>query len=144
MGRPALSDAEKKARKTFDPRYSEEARGEAAAAKVIAFPSLQDVPKCSFPLDEEGQRIYDDLTRTLFEQGRLTVLTHLEVSALAGGISAERRKIDMGKAPSAIAFVRFMERIDKLQRASVDRAFAGSTTGDRQNKFARSGFAARR
>lgn len=144
MGRPHLSDAEKRQRGTFDPRYSEEARGKAAAAKVIAFPSLQDIPKCSFPLDEEGQRIYDDLTRTLFEQGRLTVLTHLEISALAGGISAERGKIEKGKAPSAIAFVRFLERIDKLQRASVDRAYAGSSTDGRANKFQTSGFAARR
>lgn len=144
MGRPALSDAEKKARQTFDPRYSEQARGQAASAKVIAFPSLQDIPSCSFPLDDEGQRIYDDLTRTLFEQGRLTVLTHLEISALAGGISAERAKISAGKSASAIAFVRFLERVDKLQRASVDRAYAGSSTEGRSNKFARSGFAARR
>lgn len=144
MGRPHLSDAEKQARGTFDQRYSEEARGKAAAAKVIAFPSLLEIPKCSFPLDAEGQRLYDELARVLFEQGRLTVLSHQEISALAGGMSAEREKVAKGKAPSAIAFIRFLERIDKLQRAAVDRAYAGSSTDGRANKFQNSGFAARR
>ena len=144
MGRPSLSDEEKRRRGTFDTRYSAEARAEASLSKVVAFPALREIPECMFPLDEAGQKLYDDLARVLCEQGRLTVLSHAELSSLCGGMSAERSKIAAGKSASSTAFVRFLERIDKLQKAAIDRAYAGSTTQDRPNKFARNGFANRR
>lgn len=144
MGRPSLSDDEKRRRGTYDPRYSAEVRAEAALAKVVSFPTLREIPECMFPLDVEGQKLYDELSRVLFEQKRLTVLSHAELSALCGGMSAERDKISKGKSASSVAFIRFLERIDKLQKAAVDRAYAGSSTEDRPNKFARNGFSARK
>ena len=144
MGRPSLPDAEKRAKGTFDPRYSSEERAVRRAENVIAFPAFEVVPPCIFPLEEEGQKLYDSLTRSLQEQGRLTVLSHAEASALCGAVSAQRQKMTDGANVPIGTFVKILERIDKLQRADVDRAYVGSTTADKPNKFAKNGFARKR
>lgn len=144
MGRPALSDAEKLRKGTFDKRYSQEARSVGAVTNLVAFPSLREIPACMFPLDAQGQALYDELARVLFEQGRLTVLSHAELSALAGGMTQVRKKIESGAPAPAGAFKAFLERIDKLQKASIDRAYAGSSTEGRSSKFRNSGFANRK
>ena len=71
----------------------------AALAKVVSFPHAPGDPGCMFPLDVEGQKLYDELSRVLFEQKRLTVLSHAELSALCGGMSAERDKISKENRP---------------------------------------------
>lgn len=146
MGRPALTDEEKKAKGTFDPRYSAEARSERAGSVVVAFPTLQDVPPCRFPLTPggAGQATYDQLIRTLHEQKRLTVLLHMEVEMLAAGLDNIHARMAQGKNVPASAFTNILARIDKLQRADHDRAYQGSQTEPQRNKFARNGFAARR
>lgn len=145
MGRPALSDAEKRAKGTFDPRYSAEARGERATSVVVPFPTLQDVPPCRFPLTPggAGEQTFNQLIRTLHEQKRLTVLTHMEVEMLSAGLDNIHKRMAEGKNVPASSFTNILARIDKLQRAENDRAYAGSEL-PRQNKFARNGFAARR
>lgn len=143
MGRPALTDGEKRAKGTLDKRYTEEARAERVSATVVAFPTLQKIPKCPFPLDNEGTKIYDSLTRSLFEQGYLTTLTHLEISSLAASVTSMRTKMASGLNVPVGSFTSILERIDKLQRANVDRAFHGQRSPDQRNKFASSGFAVR-
>ncbi|WP_293862458.1 hypothetical protein [uncultured Alsobacter sp.] len=145
MGRPALTDAEKKAKGTFDPRYSADARAERATEKVVTLPVLDHIPKCRLPLAPGGigQETYDSLIRTLHEQKRLTVMSHLEVEALAAGYEVLHRKMSAGGNVPASAIQGILSRIDKLQRMDVDRPFAGSST-DRPNKFSRNGFAQRK
>jgi hypothetical protein len=146
MGRPALTDAAKLAKGTFDPRYSEEARAERSGQTVVAFPTLQEIPECRFPLEPGGigQQTYDRLIRTLHEQGRLTMLTHMKVEILAAGMEDLRNKMASGMRVPAGLPSRLMTSIAELERESVDRAFNGSSVKGQENKFLSNGFAARR
>lgn len=146
MGRPALTDAEKKAKGTFDPRYSAEARAAAATSKVVAFPTLDQIPECRFPLKEggHGQKAYTEIVRRLHEQQRLTMMAHLEVELLALGLDDIHSKLAAGQRVPSTAITTILGRLDKLQRMDVDRAFPGSEGGGRQNKFSRNGFASRK
>lgn len=146
MGRPALTDAQKIAQGTFDPRYSEEARAERSGQTVVAFPTLQDIPECRFPLEPGGigQQTYDRLIRTLHEQGRLTMLTHMKVEILASSMEDLHTKMRTGMRVPANLMSRIMVSIAELERESVDRAFNGSSVKGQENKFLANGFAARR
>lgn len=145
MGRPALTDAEKKAKGTFDPRYSAEARAEAATSKVVAFPTLEEIPACRFALKPKGhgEEVYTEVMRRLHEQKRLTMMVHIEVELLAATLDDIHAKMAAGQRVPASAFTSALARLDKLQRMDVDRAFHGSST-DRPNKFSRNGFAQRK
>lgn len=100
---PSQSDEEKKARGTFDPRYSEEARGRRLSDKLFAGPGYQDVPDPENPLTDYEQKIYFELCGQLLRQGKLTMSTRdiaEEVALLKG---SRRMKIECGlKVPAYI------------------------------------------
>lgn len=83
-GQTGLSDEEKKRRGTFDPRYSEEKKTEAKAAKVVTGPWLSQIPPPDFNLDTVGRKKYDELTKILLDQNKLTTVTreHAQIIAI--------------------------------------------------------------
>lgn len=145
MGRPALTDAEKREKGTFDPRYSAEARAAAAAEKVVSFPELVEIPSCRFRLTPggHGEKVYTELMRRLHEQRRLTMMMHLKVEAIAAGIEDIHRKVDEGLRVPATAYTTLLQAVEKIERMNVDRAFPGSSA-ESTNKFSRNGFAQRK
>lgn len=74
-GRTPHSDAEKRRKGTFDPRFSEEARAERAHAKVVTLfggDRLGEVPEPPEGLSPQAVQDYYAKARRLHETGRLT------------------------------------------------------------------------
>lgn len=141
-GHNKLTDAEKIARGTFRPSRSDEVYAERAGAKVVAFPRLREIPVPDLPLNEVGQKKYDELTRALFDADKLTVVTKTAAEQAAALHQEIHRRMSDGKpVPASLS--------DKLQRALAQLKIAEdaptiASPGNRVNKFAGTGFSTRR
>jgi hypothetical protein len=137
-GHNKLSDAEKLRRGTFEARHSEAASESRAAGVLLTGPWLTSIPAPTYKLGKAGKSLYDDLTKELFEQNKLTKITHLQASLAA----LLHQKIDAlasaGKSPSANDFAKLQSALRDLKVA--ENATVTASPGQR-NKFAGSGFA---
>lgn len=74
-GNNRLSDAEKKAKGTFRADQSEAVYAARAGANVITGVFLSRIPEPTIPLNDDGLAKYDEYTKLLFDQNKLTVVT---------------------------------------------------------------------
>jgi hypothetical protein len=142
MSRKPLSDREKIARRTFRRDKSEDARALIGLTKVHAFPTFREIPRPTVPLGQTGQAEYDTLSRVLFDAGRLTLLTQRSIEALAVAKDAITMLHASGKPASARILEQMNRALGDLRLADVDPTI--TPREPEKNRFARSGFAARR
>lgn len=137
---PVLSDDEKKARRTFRPNQSVAVMEEKRAAKVVTGPWLHQIPEPGLPLGDVGRKKYDELTKMLFDQNKLTVSTVGLAEQAAVLYQEQHKRLTAGRdVPAYLA--------DKIQRAlsglKIAENAAPITNPDRENKFQHVGFAHR-
>ena len=139
-GRPALPDAEKKRRGTFDPRKSEAAR----AQKVVALfgDQIEHIKDPPAALHADAKREYWRWCEGLRAAGKLT---HLWVERVLSYSIARHNvltSIDKGKLPRSddMRFIQAFQR--DVGFIDADTPIAGQAAGDGR-KFARIGFASR-
>lgn len=143
MGRHAQSDEQKKAKGTFKPSQSDEARRTVAVSNVLVFPAIPSIPKCSLPIPEDGagMRAYNSTCQDLLNAGLLTKITlrlaenlalvehNIESSLLAG------KKVT-GRDLTVRASV-----VSKLEMLNVDQNIVAGQT--KKGTFGTNGFAGR-
>jgi hypothetical protein len=142
-GRPALSDAEKIKRGTFDPRWSEKSRVERKIDKVVSLfgDAISVVPPAPKGLHEDTQREYQRWCRALLESGRLTVLWVEKITLLAMAKHNNLTRLSDGKMPRGEDMRAMKTILSELTGINADTPI--STTGEQGRKFARFGFAGR-
>lgn len=140
MPRPQLSDATKKARGTFRADKSEEVYAAKRAEKVVVGPWLSSIPEPDMPLDENGRAKYDELTKILFEQNKLTKVTCMDCELVALHWQGIKARIAAGKAPSSDSLKQIASITQRLRIAEDAPAIANPT---QRNKFASIGTANR-
>lgn len=138
--RVRVSDAQKKAKGQFQPDRSEAAYAERLAAKVVSGPWLHQIPEPGLPLNEVGRKKYDELTKMLFDQNKLTLSTAGLAEQAASLYQEQHKRMSAGQnVPAYLA--------DKIQRAlsglKIAEHAAPITNPDRVNKFEHVGFANR-
>lgn len=96
-GRTGLTDEEKRKRGTTDQRYTEEARLERAAAKIVTGVFLPKVPDPSLPLNEIGKAKYVEFATLLLESGKLTKIVAEDCERYAVMYQQVHAKLAEGK-----------------------------------------------
>jgi hypothetical protein len=141
-GHNRVSDEEKRRRGTYRADRSEAVYGERRTALVVSGPWLSAIPEPVVTLKDIGRRFYDDITRQLLDQNKLTRLTQLAAERLAQ--SYERRVVlsEQGKYPTATDDAQFDRAMKALQIA--ENAPKITKPDAQQNRFARNGFSNRR
>jgi hypothetical protein len=140
-GHNKIGDDEKRRRGTFRADRSEEARAQAAAAKVVTGPWLTSIPEPELPLNEVGRKKYDELTKVLFDANKLTAVTRMAAEQVAVLFQEQHARLSAGKSvPASLS--------DKLQRALSTLKIAEDAKPienpeGKKNKFARCGFSSR-
>lgn len=140
-GANKLSDEEKRRRGTFRPSRSEETYKEAAGAKVVAGPWLTTIPEPGLPLDEVGRRKYDEITKALFDQTKLTMATVLIAEQYALQYQQVHKRLSEGRNVPAST----TQLLDKMLRdlRIAEEAPVIASPGEKQSKFRRVGFSTR-
>lgn len=134
-----LSDEEKRRRGTFRPDQSEETYAARAGAKVITGVFLPKVPEPSIPLSDVGRAKYDELTKLLFEQNKLTVVTCGDCERMAVMHQQMHERLQAGKSVS-MDLIKRMDSISMRLRIAENAPTIADPTA--KNKFANSGFSA--
>lgn len=137
MGRHALSDAEKKAKGTFRPDQSEAVYSAKRAEKVIVGPWLTSIPDPEMPLNAVGRAKYDEITKLLFDQNKLTKVTCMDCEILALHWQNVQGRIAAGKAPSSDSLKQISTITQRLRIAEDAPAIANP---NQKNRFEGSGF----
>lgn len=141
-GRPALSDAEKKRRGTFDPRYSEAERSGRSEAKVVSLfgqDALSVVPEPPRGLTQKALANYELWTRRLHEAGRLTQIWVDKITMYAVRRHSIEARLADGKSPKSDDIKACELFLRELGHLNVDQPRAGQdSTG---KKFGRVGIA---
>ena len=143
MPRPGLSDEEKRARGTFDARYSEAAKSARAESNVVAIfgDRLEAIPDPTVPLAASALTFYRKWSQRLFDLGKLTELAVMEVQAAAAaqhGIEVRMREGKLPRGQDQQAVTRFLNRMREL---NVDAPSSPSQVG--VSKWSQLGFAKR-
>lgn len=141
MGRNALSDEEKRKRGTFRADQSEAAYAAARAEKVIVGPWLTAIPDPEMPLNEIGKAKYDQVTKLLFEQNKLTKVTCMDCEVLALHWQNVQGRIAAGKAPSSDSLKQISAITQRLRIAEDAPAIANP---NQKSRFEGSGFSSSR
>jgi hypothetical protein len=141
-GRLPTSDAEKRQKGTFDPRYSEEARAKRLQGNVVALrPDLvSTLPECPDSLAGEARDFFLKWTRRLYETGKLTDLLVLEVENAASAHQNIRVLGRDGKAAKGADMTVIRSFISRMTYLSVDTPSAPQVT---TSKWSAIGFAPR-
>lgn len=143
MGIHALSDAEKKRRGTFKPEKSEEARARKAVDNVMAFPVLDEVPRCRWPLKPNGLGLqsYTSWCRRLINAGLLTDVSLGYVEQFAIAEDKIEKRLDGGlDVPDKAMEVR-RSALMKLEALNVDTSLVPNQA--QKGAFGKNGFAGR-
>lgn len=143
VGRPHLSDDEKRRRGTFDPRYSAEARGTRRAEKVVALfkDRVEEIPPPPAGLSQPAMEEYMRWCRTLHHEQKLTVLWVEKITLYAMAKHNNLTRLAAGKM-SRLEDTRIMKSIlSELTGINADAPINPTETQSR--KFARIGFAKR-
>lgn len=140
-GHNRISDAEKKAKGTFRVDRTEEAYAEKAGAKVLAFPTLRQIPDPQLPLNEIGLAKYQELARLLFDAQKLTAITRDAAEAAAVQWQGMHKSLSEGKDIPAHRYLAF-ERAMKIINVANNAPQIGGVP--QRSRFAQCGFAHRR
>jgi hypothetical protein len=143
IGRPPKSDAEKRLKGTFDPRFSEAARAANLQGNVVALRPdvVSSLPECPNSLSGEAKEFFLKWTRRLYETGKLTELLILEVETAAAAHQNIRIAGRAGKSSKGGDMTAIRAFINKMTYLSVDTPAA---LGDaKPSKWAAIGFAPR-
>lgn len=143
MGRHAKTDAQKIADGTFKQSRSETARKTAAVSNVLAFPVINDIPRCDFPLPEDsvGMRTFNSWCRDLIDAGLLTKVSLGYVTNLALADHKIEVCLLAGKnVPDRLSIVR-QSALMKLEALNVDKDLVSGQT--KKGIFGKNGFPAR-
>ena len=132
-----LSDEDKKRKGTFRPDESETALAAKAGAKVITGVFLPKVPDPSVPLNSVGKAKYDELTRLLFEQNKLTVVTCDDCQRYAVMHQQMHDRLTAGKSVS-MDLIKRMDAISIRLRIAENAPTIASPGA--KNKFEGAGF----
>lgn len=143
MGRHPLSDEEKKRRGTFREEQSDNSRRVSAVGNVLAFPTLTNVPPCSFPLPENGKGMhtYNSWCRDLIEAGLLTKVSLAFIEQLAIADHTIEQAILSGKTPPGRATNDRGTALRRLELLNVDQNLVAGQT--KKGVFGKNGFPAR-
>jgi hypothetical protein len=140
-GHNRLSDAEKIRRGTFDKRTSEAAQAEKAGRKVVVGPWLNEIPDPELPLNEIGRKKYDELARSLFETGKLTMATKMLAEQVAVLFQQMHQLLSAGKSvPTNLS-----EKIQRVifQLGIAENAPQIAAPQGQKRKFAHCGFSSK-
>lgn len=143
MGRDALPDAEKIRRGTFCENRSDNTRRTTAVGNVLTFPTITQIPKCKFPLPEDGLGIqtYNRWCQNLIDAGLLTEVSLGFVESLAIADHTIDISIRQGKAPPGRATNDRNRALAKLELLNVDKGIVKGQT--KKGAFGKNGFPAR-
>lgn len=132
-GRPPISDAEKKRRGTFDPRWSEEKRAARAQNNVVALfgaDAVASIPEPPAGLSERAKAEYERWTRRLFELGRLTQVWLDKITLYAIRRHAIETRLAEGGLPKQDDQKACEMFLKELAALNVDAPQAGQTPGE--------------
>jgi hypothetical protein len=135
-----MSDAEKKAKGIFDPRWSEQAGKDRMAAKIISGPWLSAVPKPDFALDRVGMVKYNELCNALLDQNKLTMVTRQHAQNIALIQMQISKMLTMGKLIPNNLFVT-MKQSTMLLGIAEDAKNIGPPPKASESKWGFAGFA---
>lgn len=130
-----ISDEEKKRRGTFRADESKQARINRAAQKIITGVFLTKIPEPSFPLGPKGsvrRDEYDQITKMLFEQGKLTEVNVKWAEAAAITKGEIHAALEAGKNVSSKNIEAYKAILSKLDIAEKSHNIASP---GKQNKF---------
>lgn len=136
------SDADKLADGTFDKRYSEAARAERAAQKIMSFPTHREIPEPSVPLNEVGLAEYNKLCRIVLDAGRLTEFTRLAAESAATAHQQIHKLMAEGRDVPTSLIQTKVKAIQQLQLAEAAAPIGNQ--GANQSKFRHAGFSNRK
>lgn len=109
------------------------------ARKLLAFPTLREIPEPSVPLTGHALAFYQRWVKQLFETHRLTLFTQDRLEGAAMLQMAIMEKMDAGKAPAANA-VRGRDQIMKELGLASDRTIAAPKEAG-GTRYSNAGFA---
>jgi hypothetical protein len=136
-----LSDEERRKRGTFRPDRTDAARDAMAVQKVVNGPWLREIPPPELPLSEIGKGKYHELTRILFDQNKLTLVTRMLAEQAASLHQEIHRRMVAGKPVPASLSTQMQRALGQLKIAEDAPAIANPA--GKQNKFAGCGFSSR-
>lgn len=139
--RRTLTDEERKARGTFKVSRSDEVAIQRAAEKIIAGPWLTEIPNPTLPLSGVGLKKYQELTRALFDQNKLTIITQARAEQAALLIQQQHERLTKGKSVPAAMTIQIERMLRDLDIASKAKPIA--SPGEQRKKFGRVGFSIR-
>lgn len=143
-GRPPLSDAEKKRRGTFDPRYAEATRVGRAEEKIVSLfggDAVDEIPPPPPGLALEAAAEYHRWTRRLHETGRLTRVWLDQILMYAIRRHKVLSRMAEGKLPADPDMKACESFLKSMNALNVDIPTASQTGVD--TPFKRIGFANR-
>lgn len=140
-GHNRLSDADKIAKGTFRPSRSDDVYKVEAAAKVVTGPWLSSIPEPNLPLTGIALQKYNEITKTLFDQNKLTMATVLTAEQYALQYGQQHARLTAGKPVSASTTL-MLERMLRDLRIAEEAPVLASP-GAKANKFRRTGFSIR-
>jgi len=136
-----ISDAEHKARGTFKPGKSDEARAAGQVAKILAFPVMREIPPCGFPVNDHGQRTFDHWTRRLLDAGLLTETSISQIENLALQDHVISARMAEGKEPPNRAIEVRRQILHWLEQMNVSESVVSGQK--KKSAFASNGFPSR-
>lgn len=112
--------------------------------RVVAHPSLREIPKCLFPLkSKKAKDEYDTLARMIFDAGQMTASKHRQLSTYAAQFDVIHSYPDEGKMLKAANFIQLDKALKALKLDEIDKP-VGIPQGQAASKYALCGFASRR
>jgi hypothetical protein len=132
-----LSDDDRKRSGSFRESESEAAALAQAAEKIVVGPWLSSIPEPSVQLGSAGRKKYDEVTKLLFDQNKLTLVTCGLCELLAVYQQQMSNKLANDKPVSADLLKR-MEALYVKLRIAADAPKIASP--GEKNRFAGSGF----
>lgn len=144
-GRPPLSDAEKKKRGTFDPRFTAAAREERSAQKVVSLfgaDVVSTMPEPPEGLHPAAASEFREWCQRLLELKKLSKVWITKIELLAMARHASLVRIAEGKLPRGGDLAVIKSILSDLGALNVDKPASPSAESD--NRFAFTGFANRK
>lgn len=133
----SMTDEQKKDKGTFRADQSEDALNAKLAEKIVIGPWLSKIPEPTIPLTAVGRSYFDQYTKLLFEQQKLTVVTFGDCEMLAVMRQQMHERLKQGKSVS----MDLIKRIDSISaRLRIADEAPSIADPGKKNRFEGSGF----